>query len=272
MGAAETRKLRIVAVMPAYNAEATLERTVRGLPAGAVDEVILVDDASRDRTVEVARALGLTVIVHERNRGYGANQKTCYDQALARGADIVLMLHPDDQYDSRLVPCFTGFVASGTCDVMLGCRVRTRRETLRGGMPVWKYLSNRMLTLIENVVLGQNLGDGHSGFRVYARAVLETIPYHANADGFVFDSQFLAQVAWFGFRMGDAPVPCRYERESSSIGFLRSLHYGIGTLLVLAQFLLQRLRLGRFAIFRPRPPAAAAKPLAPQGVRSRGGT
>ena len=248
---------KVIVVMPAYNAAATLERTVRDLPAGSVAEVVLVDDCSKDRTVEVARGLGLTVIAHERNTGYGGNQKTCYREALARGADIVVMVHPDYQYDARLVPFFTGYVASGVCDVMLGSRVRTRKETLGAGMPVWKYAANRFLTIVENVALGQNLGDFHSGFRVYSRRVLETIPYESNSDGFVFDSEFLAQAAWFGFRIGDAPIPCRYFDEASSIRLSASTVYGLKTLAVLAKFWLQRMRLARFAIFSPRAPGSA---------------
>ncbi len=243
---------KVVVVMPAYNAEATVERTVRDIPKGAVDEVILVDDCSKDRTVETARALGITVIAHERNVGYGGNQKTCYREALARGADVVVMVHPDYQYDPRLVPFFVGYVTSGVCDVMIGSRVRTRKETIEAGMPVWKYVANRFLTIVENVALGQNLGDFHSGFRVYARKVLETIPFESNSDGFVFDSEFLAQSAYFGFRIGDAPIPCRYFDEASSIRLRASVEYGTRTLLVLAKYWLQRLGLGRFAIFERR--------------------
>lgn len=208
-----------------------------------------MDDCSPDRTVEIARDLGLTTIVHEANRGYGGNQKTCYDAALARGADVVFMLHPDYQYDGRLIPAFLNVLELGVCDVMLGSRVRTRRETLAGGMPVWKYVSNRVLTLFENVALGQNLGDFHSGFRAYTREVLETLPYHRFSDDFVFDSQFLASAASFGFRIGDAPMPCRYFAEASSINFRRSAIYGLHTLWTIAQFNLQRAGLARFDIF-----------------------
>lgn len=241
---------KVIVVMPAYNAELTVEKTVRDIPPGSVSEVILVDDRSKDRTVEVARALGITVIVHEVNKGYGGNQKTCYTEALARGADIVVMVHPDYQYDPRLIPYFAGYVEKGVCDVMLGSRVRSRKETLDAGMPVWKYISNRFLTVIENIALGQNLGDFHSGFRVYSRKVLETIPWRENSDNFVFDSEFLAQAAWFGFRIGDAPVPCRYFDEASSIRFMASTRYGITTLMVLVKFWLQKIGIGRFRIFR----------------------
>jgi len=254
----EPKRPKVIVVMPAYNAELTLERTVADIPHGSVDEVILVDDCSKDRTVEIARSLGITVIPHEKNTGYGGNQKTCYREALARGADVVVMVHPDYQYDPRLVPYFVGYVTSDVCDVMLGSRVRTRAETLSAGMPVWKYVSNRCLTIVENVALGQNLGDFHSGFRVYSRKVLETIPFENNSDNFVFDSEFLAQAAWFGFRIGDAPIPCRYFDEASSIRLSASIVYGTKTLGVLAKFWLQRLGLGRFAIFAPRGAGAAA--------------
>jgi glycosyltransferase involved in cell wall biosynthesis len=239
-----------IVVLPAYNAAATLAATVSDIPPGSVDEIILVDDCSRDRTVEIARSLGLTVLTHEKNRGYGGNQKTCYDTARARGADVVAMLHPDYQYDARLVPHFIGFMETGVCDVMCGSRVRTRRETLESGMPTYKYLSNRALTMLENIVLGQNLGDFHSGFRVYTREVLETIPYRENSEDFVFDSQFLAQAAYFGFRIGDAPMPCRYFDEASSINFTRSTKYGLQTVLTLGSFVLARGGVYRSPLFR----------------------
>ncbi len=246
---------RRVVVLPAYNAESTLKATVDDLPRECVDEIILVDDGSKDRTVETARELGLTTIVHEKNRGYGGNQKTCYDTALRLGADVVFMLHPDYQYDGRLIPAFLQVLELGVCDVMLGSRVRTRRETLAGGMPVYKYLANRLLTLAENLALGQNLGDFHSGFRVYTREVLETLPYHEFSDDFVFDSQFLASAAWHGFKIGDAPMPCRYFAEASSINFKRSSTYGIRTLWTVVQFNLQRAGLAKYDIFGmgPRP-------------------
>ena len=240
---------RVIVVMPAYNAEATLEKTFNDIPAGAASEVILVDDASFDATVVIARKLGVTVICHDANRGYGANQKTCYDAALKRGADMVVMIHPDYQYDARIIPHALGFLEKGICDVMMGSRIRTRRETLQCGMPLYKYISNRVLTLIENIVLGQNLGDFHSGFRVYTRTVLETIPYHQNSNDFVFDSEFLAQAAFFNFRIGDVPIPTRYFSEASSINLRRSITYGVQTLLVMGKYLLQKAGLIRFDIF-----------------------
>ncbi|MEN6386944.1 MAG: glycosyltransferase family 2 protein [Phycisphaerales bacterium] len=236
--------------MPAYNAAATLEATLKDIPAEFHKDIILVDDCSKDNTVELAKKLGLTVIAHEQNKGYGGNQKTCYKAALERGADIIVMLHPDYQYDGRLIPFFIGFLETGVCDVMLGSRIRTRKETLRSGMPLYKYLFNRMLTITENFILGQNLGDFHSGMRIYKRAVLEKIPYEINSDDFVFDSQFLAQAAYFNFKISDAPVPCRYFKEASSINFSRSARYGILTLYTMLQFILQRFKLANFKIFQ----------------------
>src|SRR5437660_12929023 len=175
----QRREHKVIAVLPAYNAESTLAATLADIPVGAVDEVLLVDDGSTDRTVQVAREMGLTVIQHPQNRGYGGNQKTCYREALARGADVVVMIHPDYQYDSRVIPHAVGFIELGICDVVLGSRIRSRAEALAGGMPRWKYLANRVLTATENFALGQNLGDFHSGFRVYRREVLERLPYES---------------------------------------------------------------------------------------------
>ncbi len=245
-----TRKFKkTIAVMPAYNAAATLKKTYEDIPRGFIDEVILTDDGSSDQTVEVARDLGLTVVLHDRNMGYGANQKTCYDLALEKGADAVVMIHPDYQYDSRIIPHALGFLTLGICDVILGSRIRTRLEALDGGMPVYKYLSNRVLTITENIVLGQNLGDFHSGFRAYTREVLERIPYRKNSDDFVFDSEFLAQAVYSGFRIGDVPIPTRYFAEASSINFGRSLKYGFQTLGVLGKYALQKSGLVHFSLF-----------------------
>lgn len=242
-------KPRVVAVMPAYNAASTLERTVRDIPEGAVDLVILVDDCSRDDTVQIAEGLGLTVIRHDRNQGYGGNQKTCYTRALEAGADIVVMIHPDYQYDSRVIPVAAELIRLGNCDVILGSRIRTRQEALKGGMPGWKYIANRCLTITENIALGQNLGDFHSGFRAYSREVLETVPWRQNSNDFVFDTQFLAQAVTFGFRLGDIPVPVRYFAEASSINFRRSTRYGLLTLWVMVLFWLNRLKLYRSPLF-----------------------
>jgi glycosyltransferase involved in cell wall biosynthesis len=231
---------KVIIVMPAYNAAVTLERTFKDIPQGIAEKVILVDDGSKDDTVEIATRLGIAVIRHEKNKGYGSNQKTCYREALAQGADVIVMLHPDYQYDSRLIPYFLGYIELNICDIMLGSRIRTRREALKGGMPLYKYLMNRILTLVENIVLGQNLGDFHSGFRIYRREVLEKIPFEKNSDDFAFDSEFLVQAAFQGFRIGDAPVPVRYFSEASSIGFVGSLRYGLKTLWTLARYLLHK--------------------------------
>ena len=249
---------RTVAVMPAYNAEATLERTVRDIPQDAVDEILLVDDCSTDGTVATARRLGLSVVQHRTNGGYGANQKTCYLEALQRGADYVVMIHPDYQYDSRVVGTAVEFLRLGICDVVLGSRIRTRQEALEGGMPRYKYVANRILTTCENIALGQNLGDFHSGFRAYRREVLETIPFLSNSDDFVFDSQFLAQAVHFGFRIGDIPVPVRYFDEASSISFRRSVTYGCATLGVLGEYFAHRLKLIDSPRFRTSENGAAA--------------
>lgn len=243
---------RAIVVMPAYNAETTLEATLSEIPEGADEEIILVDDCSKDRTVELARDLGLTVVVHEHNLGYGGNQKTCYRLALDRDAEFVVMLHPDSQYDGKVVPVLIDLLRNDHCDVLLGNRIRTRREALGGGMPVYKYIANRALTTIENVWLGQNLGECHSGMRAYTRRVLETIPWERNSDDFVFDSQFLVQAVHFGFRLGDVPVPVRYMKEASSINFLRSSTYGVLTLWTLVEWTLHQTQLMQSPRFLPR--------------------
>jgi glycosyltransferase involved in cell wall biosynthesis len=249
---------KVIVIMPAYQAESTVAKTVADIPQGIADEIILVDDASTDRTVEVAKSLGLSVIQHPRNMGYGANQKTCYRAALDHGADIIIMIHPDYQYDSHLSPHLIAFIADGYFDIMLGTRVRTRREVLEGGMPLYKYISNRFLTFTENLVLGQNISDFHTGYRAYSRKVLETIPWEWNSDDFVFDTQALVQAIHFGFRIAEIPVPVRYMPEASSINFVRSVKYGFQTLQVLAQYWLHSLNIKLYPIFTPKlqPPTA----------------
>ena len=242
-------KEKVVVVLPAYNAALTLEKTLQDIPKDSVDEFILVDDGSKDGTVDIARRLGLTVISHTQNRGYGANQKTCYQSALELGADYVVMVHSDYQYDGRLIPVVIEILRLGICDIVLGNRVRTRRECLSSGMPFYKYLANRFLTVIENMALGQNLGEFHSGFRAYRRKVLETIPFDKNADGFVFDSQFLIQAVHFGFILGDVPMPVRYSKESSSINLRQSIIYGIQTIKCIVVFYAHRLRLINSSLF-----------------------
>lgn len=244
--------LKTIVVMPAYNAEKTLEKTVQAIPAGSCSEIIVVDDQSKDRTFELAKGLGLVAIRHEKNLGYGGNQKTCYREALKRGADIVVMLHPDYQYDARLVPIMTSLIEHDICDMVLGNRIRTRWEALDGGMPWWKYLFNRALTIFENFWAGQNLGEWHSGLRAYSRRVLETVPWELNSDDFVFDQQFLYQTAMLKFRLGDVPVAVRYFPEASSINFRRSCVYGLSTLVVMLQYLFHRMGLVRFTRFVPK--------------------
>lgn len=240
---------KIIVTMPAYNAAETLEKTYRDLPSGCFDDIILVDDNSTDNTVEISKSLGIHTIEHKENRGYGSNQKTCYNEALKRGADIVIMIHPDYQYDSRLAPYIVGFLELGICDVILGSRVRTRSETIQSGMPAYKYIFNRLLTITENFALGQNVSDFHTGYRAYTREVLETIPFVKNSDGFVFDTEFLVQAVYFGFRIGCVPVPVRYFSEASSIDFKNSVVYGIKTLATLIKFITQKAGIKNYPLF-----------------------
>jgi glycosyltransferase involved in cell wall biosynthesis len=231
-----------VVVMPAYNAAKTLERTYNDIPGGVVDKVILVDDVSQDETVEIARQLGLEVIVHVQNRGYGGNQKTCYIEALKDGADIVVMLHPDYQYDSRLVPELIQPIIDGKADLVLGSRF-LGSIPLAGGMPVYKYISNRFLTIVENLVLRQHLSECHTGFRAYSRRLLMKIPFLLNSDRFVFDTEVIAQTVAFGFKIAEIGVPTRYFAEASSVNFRNSIVYGLATLRVMAMFALDRMGL-----------------------------
>jgi glycosyltransferase involved in cell wall biosynthesis len=226
---------RVVVVLPAFNAEKTLELTVRQIPEGIADEILLVDDSSSDQTVRVAGALGVRTFVHERNRGYGANQKTCYREALRLGADIVVMLHPDYQYEPKLLPAMASMIASDVYDVVLASRIlgRTARD---GGMPRYKYVSNRVLTAFQNLLLGSKLSEFHTGYRAYSRRVLETLPILANSDDFVFDNQILAQAVAFGYSLGEISCPTKYFPEASSIGFRRSVKYGLGVVATSLEF------------------------------------
>ncbi len=233
---------RICVVMPAYNAEKTLRQTVHEIDRTVADDIILVDDASSDGTVQVAQELGLFHLVHPRNCGYGANQKTCYRAALERGADIVVMIHPDYQYSPRLLPAMAGMVASGHFDVVLGARV-LGRGALAGGMPLWKYAANRALTLSENLLVGYKVAEYHTGYRAFSRRLLEALPLEHNSDDFVFDNQMLVQAIWYGFHIGEITCPARYFEEASSIGFRRSLTYGLGVLRTALEFRLADLRL-----------------------------
>jgi glycosyltransferase involved in cell wall biosynthesis len=224
------RKLhnKIVVVMPAYNAAKTIKSVYLDIPKEYKKNCILVDDLSSDKTVEISRSLCIKVIQRRKNGGYGANQKTCYEAALKSGADIVVMLHPDNQYDARVLPALTKVIELNICDIVLGNRIRTRKEAIQGGMPRWKYFINRTSTFIENLILGQSLGDFHSGLRAYRSEVLRTIPFENNSDDFAFDQELLVQSIHFGFKIGDIPVPVRYFEDARSISFRRSLRYGIG--------------------------------------------
>jgi glycosyltransferase involved in cell wall biosynthesis len=237
------QRKRVVVVMPAYNAARTLERTYRDIPHDIVDRIILVDDVSKDDTVTIARQLGLDVIIHRQNLGYGGNQKTCYDAALEAGADAVVMLHPDYQYDATCIPALVGPILDCEKDLMLGSRFLG--DPLAGGMPRWKYVSNRFLTGLENLAFGLHLSEYHTGFRAYSRDLLESIPYRLNSNSFVFDQELVAQAVACEMRIGEIAVPTRYFAEASSVGFRRSVVYGLSTLRVVLRFTLHRLRLRR---------------------------
>lgn len=245
IAAPDEPRARVIVVMPAYNAAKTLERTYADVPQDLVDQIILVDDVSHDETVEIARQLGLDVIIHQQNLGYGGNQKTCYDAALAAGADVVVMLHPDYQYDATRIPALIAPILEGRADLMLGSRFLG--DPLAGGMPRWKYISNRFLTTVENLAFGLHLSEYHTGLRAYSRRLLEAIPYRLNSDDFVFDQELVAQVvaAGMGRSIGEIAVPTRYFEEASSVNFQRSVVYGLSTLRVVLRFVLHRLRIRR---------------------------
>ena len=234
--------------MPAYNAGMTLRETYAEIPFDVVDEVILVDDASTDDTVTVARSLGIHTIVHDTNLGYGGNQKTCYTTALAHGADIVVMLHPDYQYTPKLITAMAYMIESGEYDVVLGSRILGGKAML-GGMPLYKYISNRVLTLLQNLLMGSKLSEYHTGYRVYAKTVLEQTPWMRNSNDFVFDNQMLAQIIYRNFRIAEVTCPAKYFEEASSINFRRSMVYGIGCLITAVQFRLSKMKLLRSMIF-----------------------
>jgi glycosyltransferase involved in cell wall biosynthesis len=242
---------RVVVVMPAYNAARTLEETYRGLAMDVVDEVILVDDVSHDETVDIAERLGLKVVVHLQNRGYGGNQKTCYLEALRSQADVVVMVHPDNQYDSTLVPQMIQPILDGHADIVLGSRFLSG-TALSGGMPWWKFVSNRFLTGVENVLLGLTLSEYHTGFRAYSRRLLETLPFLLNSDDFVFDQEIMVQALCFGFRVSEVPVPTRYFAEASSVNFRRSVEYGLDVLWLMLRYLLHRAHVVRSRQFTAR--------------------
>jgi glycosyltransferase involved in cell wall biosynthesis len=243
------QRKKVVVVMPAYNAEKTLENTYSEIPFDIVDEVVVVDDCSKDRTVEKAHLLGIKhVISHEKNTGYGGNQKTCYDYALNLGADIVVMLHPDYQYTPRLIPSIVYMIANELYPVVLGSRI-LGRGALRGGMPRYKYFFNRWLTLFQNIMIRQKLSEYHSGYRAFSSEVLRKINYHANSDDFVFDNEMLAQIFYAGFEIAELTCPTKYFTEASSINFSRSLKYGMGVMSVSFKYRFQKMKLARYKIF-----------------------
>lgn len=239
---------KIIVTMPAYNAEKTLKRTYEEIPKDIVDDIILVDDHSTDKTVAVAHKLDINVIEHGENKGYGANQKTCYKEAIRRGADIVVMLHPDYQYPPKLITAMAGLLTSDMFDIVLGSRI-LGGMALKGGMPVHKYIANRILTLIDNVVFGAKLSEYHTGYRAFTKNVLTKLPILENSDDFIFDNEMLAQAIFFGFRIGEITAPSSYHAEASSINFRRSVIYGFGVLQGALKFFLQKKRLAKFRIF-----------------------
>jgi len=241
---------RIIIVMPAYNAAKTLRQTHSEIPLGIVDEVLLVDDGSSDETVFLARELGLTTFQHKSNFGYGRNQKTCYREALRRGADIVIMVHPDYQYSPKLIVPMAGMIAYGEYDVVLGSRI-LGKSARAGGMPLYKYIANRFLTAFQNILLRQKLSEYHTGYRAFSRSVLEALPLEENTDDFVFDNEMLAQIIYFGFRIGEISCPTKYFAEASSISFARSVKYGLGVVWTSLQYRMQKMHVGRFALFSP---------------------
>ncbi|MDA8155365.1 MAG: glycosyltransferase family 2 protein [Actinomycetota bacterium] len=241
---------KIVVVMPAYNAEKTLQKTYEEIPREYIDEVLLVDDASTDNTVLVAGELGIKSVAHLQNKGYGGNQKTCYSEALKMGADVVIMLHPDYQYTPKLLVSMAALIAVGQYDIVIGSRVLSE-GALKGGMPTYKYISNRMLTLTQNLLMGKKLSEYHTGYRGFSRRVLETLPLNENSDDFIFDNQMLAQAVYFGYSIGEISCPAKYFDEASSINFKRSVTYGLGVLKTSLQFRLHKWGLANPPIFNP---------------------
>lgn len=244
---------KIIVVMPAYNAEHTLENTYKEIPFEYADDVVLVDDASSDGTLKVAKRLGIITVIHPHNKGYGANQKTCYREALKRGADIVVMVHPDYQYTPKLITAMSSMIASGVYDVVLGSRI-LGKTSMKGGMPFYKYVSNRFLTLTQNLMLGEKLSEYHTGYRAFSRQVLENLPLEANSNDFVFDNQMLAQAVFFDFKIGEISCPTKYFPEASSINFRRSVKYGLGVLATCLKYNLEKSHLRHFPIFTQKMP------------------
>ena len=242
---------KILVVLPAYNAEKTLEQTYREIPQDIVDKVLLVDDKSADRTVSMAKKLGIETFLHDRNYGYGRNQKTCYQEAVRRNADIIVMVHPDYQYTPKLITAMASMIAFDVYDVVLGSRIIGGRS-LKGGMPIYKYIANRFLTAFENLLLGSKLSEFHTGYRAFSRKVLEAIPLHENSDDFVFDNEMLVQIIYFGYRVGEISCPARYFEEASSIGFAKSVKYGFGVITTTLRCLVHRMKLRKDPLFDPK--------------------
>lgn len=242
---------KIVVVLPAYNAELTLEQTYSEIPFDIVDEVILVDDKSTDKTVEKAKSLGIKhIIIHDKNKGYGGNQKSCYNKALELEADIVVMLHPDYQYTPLLIPAMTNIIAQGIYPVVLASRI-LGKGALRGGMPFYKYVANRMLTLFQNILMNQKLSEYHTGYRAFSSEVLKSINYNANSDDFVFDNQMIAQIFYAGYEIGEVTCPTKYFDEASSINFSRSVKYGLGVIATSLKYFICKIGLKKSRIFKP---------------------
>ncbi|OGW38426.1 MAG: glycosyl transferase family 2 [Nitrospirae bacterium RBG_13_39_12] len=239
---------KLIVIMPAYNAEKTLRQTYDELPHEYIDDIILVDDASIDRTTNIAQKLGIKTIIHDKNLGYGANQKTCYREALRHCADIVVMLHPDYQYSPRLLTAMASMIVSSHYDIVLGSRI-LGGDALKGGMPIYKYIANRLLTFIENLALGIKVSEYHTGYRAFKREVLETLPLEENSDDFIFDNEILAQAVYFGFKIGEISCPTRYFKDASSINFARSIKYGLGVISTTIRFILNKFRLINSPIF-----------------------
>ena len=246
----KSKKTKVIVVMPAYNAAQTLEKTCREIPKGYVDEIILVDDCSKDNTVEIARKLGLKTIVHEKNKGYGGNQKTCYQNALKDGADIIIMLHPDYQYDPKAIPRILKMFEEDKADVVYGSRTYSKKNAIKGGMPVWKIFGNSTLNIMTNCVCGTNLTDVPTGYITYSRKVLETIPFMRNSDGWTFDEEVIIQASACGFRLREIPILTRYEKDSSSMQFVSSVKYGWSLFKSLLRFKLHKWGIKEYYLYK----------------------
>jgi len=239
---------KVIIILPAYNAEKTLLKTYREIPKDIVDKIILTDDSSTDQTIKIAKKLNIKIMVHNENKGYGANQKTCYNTALKENPDIIIMLHPDYQYSPKLITAMASLISIGEYDVVLASRI-LGKGALKGGMPYYKYFANRILTFVENIILNQKLTEYHTGYRAYSSEVIKTIPYLKNSDGFVFDNEIIVQITYFNYRIAEISCPTKYFPEASSINFIRSIKYGFGVLATSLKFLLHKWHIWKFPIF-----------------------